>query len=208
MYIANTGAWVDSGNRVFEAENAYYLKYNIEKAIFALNMILEQKPDFNIFSNNIVYYHTFLDLLIEALGQISSRFNKNNKKYKTDEKYKDVINLNISNYDFTYDNYPNLSIRKVRNFVTHINEYNIDFINENSSVGGFNVIFNDSDVEFIDALKDKKKHNNTLDLRNNIYYVTSANGKEYKLFIKEVKIELTNLKERNDIIYGYVTDLY
>ena len=72
-----------------------------------------------------------------SIGQITNRFQVNNRD---SEKEKERKTLNRGNYQFSEDRFPLLSDKKARNVVEHIDEYNLNIIESNRGVGGFNLI--------------------------------------------------------------------
>ena len=46
MYDPKTGIWIDTNERKYEFETAYYLKYNLEKAKFAIEKIYSKDINF------------------------------------------------------------------------------------------------------------------------------------------------------------------
>ena len=201
MYDPKTGVWMNVGQKVYEFEAAYYLKYNLEKANYAIDKIYSKNVDFTQYSNKCVYYHIYTDLLMEAMGQIRNRFYSGNK---VKEEYKEIRKNNCISYDFNKNNYPILSEKEFRNFVTHIDERNMDFIIQNKGVGGFNVIFDDTTESEKKAFLNLKSQNNTLDLVNKIYYIYSNKKKKtVELHLELLKDELKRLEEINSSIWSY-----
>lgn len=203
MYDPKSKIWLDIGQKNYEFETAYYLKYNLEKAHYAIEKIYSKNINFQDYCNKCVYYHIYIDLLMEAIGQIRSRFNKGIKN----KEYNDIRENNCKSYDFRKDNFPILYEKEFRNFVTHIDERNIDFILENKGVGGFNVIFEDTTESEKEAYLNFKLQNNTLDLVNKIYYIYSnKKNKMMNLKLDLLKEELKKLEEINNIIWSYITE--
>ncbi len=204
MYDPKTGIWIDTNERKYEFETAYYLKYNLEKAKFAIEKIYSKDINFQEYSNKCVYYHIYIDLLMESMGQILNRFELNGKN-----KYDDIRKNNCKSYDFNQVNYPVLCEKEFRNFVTHIDERNIDFILKNKGVGGFNVIFDDTPENEKKAYLNFKLQNNTFDLVHKIYYIYS-NKKEstINLKIELLKNDIKKLEEINNVIWSYITGEY
>lgn len=201
MYDPKTKIWMDIGQKAYEFETAYYLKYNLEKANYAIDKIYSKNVDFTQYSNKCVYYHIYTDLLMGAMGQIRNRFCAGNNEK---EEYKEIRKNNCISYDFNKNNYPILSEKEFRNFVTHIDERNMDFIIQNKGVGGFNVIFDDTTESEKKAFLNLKSQNNTLDLVNKIYYIYSNKKKKtMELHLELLKDELKRLEEINSSIWSY-----
>ncbi len=207
MYCSKSGSWLEIGGyNIYEWENAYYIGYNIEKAQFAIKNIFIQNIDFTKFSNPCTYYHIQIDILMEALGQITSRFIPNNRNLK---KYEEIKNINRSSYDFTSEEYPILYNRRIRNYVTHINEKNIDSIIQHKGLSGFNIIAPHINPEYDEKFLSQKCSHNTLNLLDSTYYVYNITEEKYEsINLKDLKIELNKLSERNSIILDYILKKY
>lgn len=202
MYDVKTGIWIDTNQKLYEFETAYYLKYNLEKANFAIEKIYSKENNFQEYSNKCVYYHIYIDLLMEAIGQILNRF-----ELKGKNKYDEIRKNNCKSYGFNPKNYPVLYEKEFRNFVTHIDERNIDFILKNKGVGGFNVIFEETPENEKKAYLNFKLQNNTFDVVNKIYYIYS-NKRESTINLKIdlLKKDIKKLEEINNIIWSYITN--
>ncbi len=203
MYISKSSSWLEiAGYKIYEWENAYYLGYNIEKAQFAISNILTQNVDFTKYSNPCTYYHIQVDILIEALGQISSRFIPNDRNL---QKYEEIKTNNRTSYDFTSEEYPILYNRKIRNYVTHINERNIDSIIQHKGLSGFNIVAPHINPEYDKKYLSPKCSHNTLNLLDNTYYVYNITEEKYEsINLKDLGIELNKLSERNSIILDFI----
>ena len=74
MYNPNTGVWIENAKDDFTEhfETTYYLKYNIEKAIYSLEKIMKAKIDFSEFSNRCVIFMLIICLMqLDILGEDS-----------------------------------------------------------------------------------------------------------------------------------------
>lgn len=199
MYNSKDGSWIEiAGERPYEFEATYYLKYNIEKALIALKNIFKTDIDFSEYSNYCVYYHIQIDSLMQACGQIHDRFLGNDEARKE---------INCINYDFNKEIYPLLSSKVCRNFIEHINQRNYNLINEYGKVGGFNTI--NKDTKIIKEKLTLLPHNNCLDLENYLYYYYDNTQKQNGFVdLKALKVELEKLSERNKKIFRYITELF
>lgn len=221
MYDYETGAFIGTVNDDWTEhfETTYYIRYNLEKALYSLNKIFDEHPNFKDFSNSPTYYHFYIDSLVEAVGKIYKRFHFNNRSSIDNERVK----RNISEYNygilndknnFTEINYKNLNIN-VRNFVEHIDEKDEFLMKDNLFYGTFNVIFEEMDSKIKnDLLNEEKKQNNLLNLIDKTYrvysqYDTNASGKRkykfYQINLVELKNELLKMKAINDKIHSYLS---
>ena len=80
MYDPKLGTWTKNAEYDFieHFETTYYLKYNIEKALYSLGKIMKSKIDYSEFSNRCVYYHFYIDNVLNAIDHIRRRFFNNN----------------------------------------------------------------------------------------------------------------------------------
>ena len=220
MYDYETGAFTNNvkDNWKEHFETTYYIKYNIEKALFALNKILEKKPNLNEFSNRCTYYHFYIDSLIDAMGSIWNRFSFNNRSGIDDKR----VNRNIKEYNFgkldSNNQFINVNYKsfnkKIRNFVQHIDEKDEILMKNNLYFGTFNVIYKGMNPSIKkDLLNPLKKQNNILNLIDKTYIVYSPEQKdgkvkyiELKINLNDLNIDLLNLKKTNDTIFSYLND--
>lgn len=205
MYDEKTGVWIEYGDKIcYDFETTYYLKYNIEKAKIALNKLFKEESEVSQYSNRCVYYHIYIDLLMQAMGQIANRFLHLNKENEEEQK---IRNKNQEEYQFNNKNYPLLSNKKIRNFVEHIDEKNLIFIRNNGGVGGFNVIFEETTEEDEKGFLNTKTQNNTLDLKNHRYCIyDNREQKTISLDLNKLCLELKSLSETNEKIWKYITN--
>ncbi len=153
--------WYSQGDDYpYEVAATYQLKSYITFALVGLNKIEnESSSDLNLFDNRIQYYRFYLDKVFDSLGKIHSRFTTINKGNPDVLEIKnEYVSLNRLNYKFSEDIFPLLSNKKPRNIIEHIDERNLLTIKEHNGVGGFNVIFKDSDTELINSLLNKRMH--------------------------------------------------
>lgn len=204
MYDARNGAWIEYKDEFYyDFETTYYLKYNIEKAKMALNKLYKEESEATQYSNRCVYYHIYIDLLMQAMGQIANRFLHLNKEKEEEQR---IRNKNQKEYQFNNENYPLLSNKIFRNFVEHIDEKNLIFIRENGGVGGFNVIFEETTEEEEKGFLNIKRQNNTLNLKKHCYFIyDNREQKMISLNLDELYLELNQLSEINQTIWEYIT---
>lgn len=215
MYNPKTGAWVqcDKDNFKEHFETTYYLKYNIEKALYSLNKILESKIDYREFSSRCLYYHFYIDNVLNAIGHIRRRFFNNNTNAERIERNKKEYNyISINAKGKRICNYPIISNNEVRNFIEHIDERDEDLIVEGIYNGSFNVIYKGMNQQVKKELLDTKmKQNNLLNLLTKEYMIitidkNTKNLKEHRLNLIELKKELEKLKSINDAIWMNLTE--
>ena len=206
MYNPNTGVWIENAKEDFTEhfETTYYLKYNLEKAIYTLEKIMKVKIDFIEFSNRCVYYHFYVDNLLNAIGHIRRRFfnnNANQERIERDKKEYNYILINDQGKEIY--NYPIIGDNSIRNFIEHIDEKDEKLMDIGMYYGSFNVIY-----KGMNLLNDKNKQNNLLNLltkEHKILTVQDKKIKEYKLDLVGLKKELEKMKLINDKIWSYLT---
>lgn len=195
MPIVNNGLYIDTEDKPYEAESAYYIDFQITSALYSLEKIFSNSEiNHPLFKNKYQYYHYYCDHLIFSLGQISSRFSITDKEKEDLRKRKEA---NIRNFSFSEDKYPMLSKRIVRNTIEHIDEHNQKVITKYRGVGGFNVIDNEIDEKVHQALINRRYlHPYTLNLITNELWIM-RNEEEYDLDLIALKNELLTLQ--NDV---------
>ncbi|MBE5820079.1 MAG: hypothetical protein E7310_04645 [Clostridiales bacterium] len=213
MYNPKTGAWSENANDDFNEhfETTYYLKYNIEKAIYSLDKIMKRKIDYSEFSNRCVYYHFYIDNLLNSLGHIRRRFFNNNVEQERIERNRKEYNyILINEHGKSICNYPIIGDNNIRNFIEHIDEKDEVLMNIGIYYGSFNVIYKGMNQRLkIELLNNEKKQNNLLNLLTKEYKILTVEDgivKEYKLNLIELEQELKELKKINDKIWSFLTD--
>lgn len=213
MCNPNTGEWSEDGKEDFKEhfETTYYLKYNIEKAIYSLEKIMKSKIDFSEFSNRCVYYHFYVDNLLNAMVHIKRRFfNKNANQERIERNKKEYNYILIDKQGKEICNYPIIGDNNIRNVIEHIDERDEELMGIGRYYGSFNVIYKGMNRQLkIDLLNNKKQQNNLLNLLTKEYKILKIEKgivKEYKLNLVELKKELKKLKKINDRIWSYLTD--
>ena len=215
MYNPNTGVWIENAKDDFTEhfETTYYLKYNIEKAIYSLEKIMKVKIDFSEFSNRCVYYHFYVDNLLNAIGHIRRRFFNNKANQERIERNKKEYNyIFINEQGKKIYNYPIIGDNSIRNFIEHIDEKDEMLMKMGVYNGSFNVIYKGMNQQIKkDLLNSEKKQNNLLNLLSKEYKILTINNnnnvvREYKLDLIELNNELKRLKKINDKIWSFLTD--
>lgn len=115
MPLMTSGVYIGSDDRGYEAETSYYLNFQIISAL-ALLAKIDSFNDSYGWENPCQYYHYYTDHLLFSIGQITNRFQVNNRD---SEKEKERKTLNRGNYQFSEDRFPLLSDKKARNVVEH-----------------------------------------------------------------------------------------
>ena len=129
------------------------------------------------------------------------------------EKKKERVVLNKNNYQFTEQEFSILSNKIPRNIIEHLDERNVKTMMESKGVGGFNVIFEDSESDMVAAITSHREfYPYTLDLVNKrmLFYNTQAKPddvKEFDIDILGLQEELNKLKQNinsfAEFIKGY-----
>ena len=187
-------AYYDCGDQAYEAETTYYLDFQIKSALFSLHKLEDHKTiDDSGFGTIAQYYHYYTDHLLFSLGQISERFRIASNVPDNEKEYYERRKTNRLNYQFDEKNFPLLSNKNFRNTVEHIDEHNIDVINNCKAVGGFNYIDESTPQELANKLLMKRQnHIYTVDLSGMKLYITRK-GNELTLDLKQLKNELNQL---------------
>ena len=208
MPLAANGLFLKTADYTYEVEVTYQLKYIIRSALIALNHINSPK-DFIIdeFPNFVQYYRFYLDHIFYLLGQINDRFIE---KWTRDDELREIkhehIFLNRENYRFTEDEFIIISKKSPRNLIEHLDERNLSIIKDKHIVGGFNVIFPESDRGLIESVKHNREYYPyVLDLiEYKVYFYDSqakdSNASVFDIDLKQLNAELIKLEQRvNDI---------
>lgn len=207
MPLVTKGVYIDSGEeRPYEVETTYQLKYYI------LDSVEEMMSKFE---NRVQYYRYYVDSLFYFLGLINDRFfcKPNNRDAVSQEKKQERVALNRRNYQFMEQDFGVLSNKIPRNIIEHLDERNVKTMVESRGVGGFNVIFEDSDSDMVAAITSHREfYPYYLDLINKkvLFYNIQAkaeNAKEFEVDILELQKELKTLKQYvndfADFVKGY-----
>lgn len=205
MPLVTRGIYIDSmEERPYEVETTYQLRYYVSSALISIDYILLPVEEMMVrFENKVEYYRYHIDCLFNFLGLINDRFlyKSSGKDRDLQEKKKERVKLNKNNYQFTEQEFSILSDKIPRNIIEHLDERNVKTMIVNKGVGGFNVIFEDSDSDMVAAITSHREfYPYTLDLVNKrmLFYNTQAktsDAKEFDIDILELQEELQKLKQ-------------
>ena len=214
MPLVARGFYIDSGEeRPYEVETTYQLKYYVSSALISIDYILSPVEEMmGRFKNKVEYYRYYIDGLFNFLGLINDRFfcKPSSRDSDLQEKKKERVVLNKNNYQFTEQEFSILSNKIPRNIIEHLDERNVKTMMESKDVGGFNVIFEDSDADMVAAIESHREfYPYTLDLVNKrmLFYDTQAKPtdvKEFDIDILELQKELRNLQQYVNEFAGFV----
>lgn len=180
----------------YEVETTYQLKYYITAALISIECILEPIDVIvSKFENVVQYYRYYVDNLFNFLGLINDRFvYKDNRKDKdVKQKKEERVKLNRNNYQFMGEEFGTVCNKVPRNIIEHLDERNVKTMLASSGVGGFNVIFEDSDSDMVTAIQSNRKlYPYNLDLKNKkvLFYNIQAKLEEEK----EIDIDIFKLQ--------------
>lgn len=215
MYDPKLGTWIENAKDDFTEhfETTYYLKYNIEKALYSLGKIMEATINYSEFSNRCVYYHFYIDNVLNSIGHIRRRFVNNNVNSDRIERNKKEYDYNsIDSNGNLICNYPIIGNNEIRNFIEHIDEKDEKLMKMGLYNGSFNVIYKGMKQQIKQGLlNNEKKQNNLLNLLSKEYKILTVDNKsnivkEYKLDLIRLNDELERLKKINDAIWSFLTD--
>lgn len=191
----------------YEVETTYQLKYYISSALISIDYILE--PDETMigrFESKVHYYRYYVDNIFNFLGLINDRFVcKNSRDVDLTQKKKERIELNKHNYYFSEVEFGILVNKTPRNIIEHLDERNVKTMMVNRGVGGFNVIFEDSDPNMVAAINSNRKfYPYNLDLVNKkiLFYNIQAGPDD----IKEFEIDMLKMQDELKKLEQYVNE--
>lgn len=214
MYDFKTGSYTYTTEKfkkenLYQKESSYYLKYNSDKALYAIEKLLKEYKG-NI-QEKCLYYHIYLDLLFQSVGMIINRFKPHKKTGNIFEQAKN----NCIEYEFNKENYPLLSNKSFRNFIEHIDERDEVLIDKGMFFGTFNVIYKGMDNEIREGLLNpKQQQNNLLNLEEMTYSIldiertTGENIERKDINIIELKKELEKINDISKKIWWYLTERF
>ena len=195
MYNTKLNIWEENGknNSLEHFETTYYLKYNIERALYSLEKILKSEIDCDGFSNRCVYYHFYIDNLLNSVGHIRRRFFNNNVTLDKIERNRKEYDYNsIDEYGVMTCKYPIINGNEIRNFVEHIDEKDEILMNMGLYNGCFNVIYEGMDEQLKKALlSNERRQNNLLNLLTKEYSILTVNKNRFcrRLYFELRRIE-------------------
>lgn len=210
MYDPKTNSYSNTieefpGEHLHKRETTYYLKYNSQKGLYAIEKLFEDydgTPQEKCFN-----YHIYLDLLFESVGMIINRF-------KPQKKSGNILIQSQNNcieYKFDNRNYPLLNDKSFRNFIEHIDERDEILIENKIYHGTFNLIYDKMDKKMkSELLSEEKQQNNLLNLENMTYTILDVekynrlNIVKKVININELKDELTKINNISKTIWNYL----
>lgn len=177
----------DRGNTIaYKKEAVYYIRHHIVSAIISLNNIKTESPCVAEFLNVPQYYHYYCDHLLFSIGQIGSRFIETSRMSYFQ---RSLVHANRKLFNFREGKYKNLSNKEARNIIEHIDERDMVVIEDNSGVGGFNVILSSGEKEIEDLRRRRDTHIYTLDLvEKKLLLFNTKNKKEIDIELDDVSI--------------------
>lgn len=191
----------------YEVETTYQLKYYISSALISIDCILE--PDETMigrFVSKVHYYRYYVDNIFNYLGLINDRFVcKNSRDVDLTQKKKERIELNKNNYYFSEVEFSILVNKTPRNIIEHLDERNVKTMMVSRGVGGFNVIFEDSDPNMVAAINSNREfYPYNLDLVNKkiLFYNIQAGPDD----IKEFEIDMLKMQDELKKLEQYVNE--
>ena len=217
MPLVSRGFYIDSREeRPYEVETTYQLKYYVSSALISIDYILDPIEEMmRKFENKVQYYRYYVDGLFYFLGLINDRFfcKSNNRDADLQEKKKERVELNRSNYQFTEQDFCILSNKVPRNIIEHLDERTVKTMMESRGVGGFNVIFEDTASEMVTAITSHREfypYNLDLVNRKMLFYNIQAKADdvhEFDIDILKLQNELRKLQkcvnDFADFVNGY-----
>lgn len=219
MYDHNTGVYYYTADSFphaseYRFDNAYYIRYNSKKALFALTRLKEMRESFPQ-DEGVFLSHLYLDLLFEAVGLIVNRFiDKASDSFKDNESRTKQIDLNRKEYGFSRECYPLLSNSDIRNHLEHIDVKDQILIEKGQYRGTYNVIYPNMDAKVEMALTDfSKPQNNLLDLKkmtfsvltsNRVKNIENASITELSIDLLKLEKELTEINNISNRIWDYM----
>lgn len=194
MPYLGPGIFIDAPEEIpFEAEECYFLNFQITSALASLDYLLAGHYDDSMpFDSKYEYYHFYTDHLLYSWGQIANRFTVNEKDKGIRLERKERCK---GNFFFAEDQYSMLNDKRARNTIEHLDEYNQKIIEEHKGVGGFNLIDSSVDENLVSLLRSRRDiHPYTLDLLLNQLHL-QRNGEALTFDLLKLKEELLLLRD-------------
>lgn len=193
------------GEHLHKRETTYYLKYNSQKGLYAIEKLSEDYD--GTLQEKCFNYHIYLDLLFEAVGMIINRF----KPQKKNGNILIQSQNNCIEYEFNSKNYPLLNDKRFRNFIEHIDERDEVLIENKVYYGTFNLIYSKMDIKIKnELLNTKKQQNNLLNLEDMTYTILDVEKYNGSNIVKKVininilKDELIKINNISKAIWNYL----
>lgn len=212
MYDPNTGMFFYGDDELgkiglLQKESAYYLKFNSEKALYAIDQLKREYEGVSL-ADKCFHYHVYVDLLFEAIGLIYNRFVCTRRNIP-----EDVLKLQLMNrqqYKFDSNRFPLLHDKSFRNFIEHIDERDERLADSNNYFGTFNMIFSGMNMDTRrDLLKIDKPQNNLLNLEEMSYTILESNGdtvEQKTISILQLETEIKEINKTSNILWNYLTE--
>ncbi len=195
--LIDDGVYFDNGDKNYELATCYYLSFHIKSSFFSVEQLecTEKEWMQSTFRNKAEFYHFYTDHLLFSMGQISEIFHVVNNSRSKKRDYNDRREENRTNFRFSESEFPILSNKAYRNTIEHIDEYNINTINEYGGVGGFNFIDDTVDSKLCEELlSDEHRNIYILDMISKRIYIT-RNDKRIYFYLDELNDELKKLEK-------------
>lgn len=212
MYDPKTGTFFygdDEAGKIgmLQKESAYYLKFNSEKALYAIDQLKQEYKGVSL-ADKCFHYHVYVDLLFEAVGLIYNRFVCTRRNAPAN--VLKLQQMNRQQYEFDESRFPLLHDKSFRNFIEHINERDERLVDSNNYFGTFNMIFSGMDMNTRkDLLKTDKPQNNLLNLEDMSYTILESNGgavTQKTISILQLETEIKDINEISNKLWSFLTD--
>ncbi len=151
---------------------------------------MKSKIDYSEFSNRCVYYHFYINNVLNSIGHIRRRFFNNNANSDRIERNKKEYDYSsIDNNENLICNYPIIGNNEIRNFIEHIDEKDERLMKMKLYNGSFNVIYKGMNQKIKeDLLNSERGPNNLLNLLSKEYKILTVDSKSN--VVKECKLDL------------------
>lgn len=175
-------------------DSLYYLRYNSQKALYALSQLYYSENE--SLEDNAFRCHVYLDLLMEAVGQLNKRLWGKVKPKSIKTNFGSFARL------FGLDKTSMIYIANgARNYITHVDERNTKFIKNNSYFGSFNFIYESLDKNTKNTLlANSEKQGNLLDLTSMHYRIVDSKQEIVDIDLELLKEEMKKVHRESDQI--------
>lgn len=196
-----------SSESLYDFNYAYNVKYQVERALKAIDKIENTTEEIKEYSNKCVYYHIYSDQLLDAASIIEKRFRCN--KNSNIEKH---VKIQRTSFEFKPEAYPNILVcRDIRNAVEHNDEVSIKHIQTINGADGFNVIFDEHDELTAKKFRESKYLVYLLDLKQHTITASRFINRERKTYLVNIiklKDELLKLSDRTNKVWESVNQYF
>ncbi|MGI6121769.1 MAG: hypothetical protein ACOYH0_05695 [Saccharofermentanales bacterium] len=177
-------------------DSIYFIEYNSRKGLYALKQLYFDKT--LSIEDSSFRCHVYIDLLMEALGQLYSRFfAPNNSAEMLIEQAKNnrkQFSIDETNVIFR--------ARPLRNYVTHIDERNYSLISDEKYYGTFNCLYPGMDESAkVDLLNSNNPQANLLDLIDMKYRIIDPEGQFVDVDLNLIEEELTRISKLSSFLW-------